>query len=72
MTAVLVPVWSPADFVATVAAAAEHSVMLVSAPAVEVSPSPRWKVPAERGRRYRGEHRANRFRRTVTDVEGDL
>ncbi|ART68166.1 hypothetical protein BTO20_05800 [Mycobacterium dioxanotrophicus] len=58
MTA-LQPVWTPADFDATVAAAALHE--------------PVAAVPAAtRGRRYRGRHRANRFSRRVTDLQTEI
>ncbi|KAB7761215.1 hypothetical protein [Mycolicibacterium mucogenicum] len=51
-------IWSPADAAAAAVDAKGHGVPL--------SPV------AARGRGYRGQHRANRFSRRVSDIKADL
>jgi hypothetical protein len=58
----LQPVWTPADYDATLAALKLHQA--VSVPGGGII------LPPKRGRRYRGAHRANRFRQTVADLGG--
>lgn len=79
MTA-LQPVWTPDDFDATCAAVAmqepvmlpvqnrEHLVDKVLAELQIEVERPSVVPPATRGRRYRGQHRANKFRPTVADL----
>lgn len=76
------PIWTPADFDATAAAAALQpkvvlplqnrahlldKVMTELGIEVELQPV---MVRGKRGRRYRGQHRANKFRLTVADLLG--
>lgn len=79
MTA-LQPVWTPADYDATCAAVAmqepvvlpvqnrEHLLDKVLAELQIEVDRPSVVPPATRGRRYRGQHRANKFRPTVADL----
>ncbi|BBB42844.1 hypothetical protein [Mycobacteroides abscessus] len=58
MTA-LQPVWTPADYDTTVAALKVHQAVSVPGGVI---------LPPKRGRRYRGQHRASKFRLTVADL----
>ncbi|SHV90571.1 Uncharacterised protein [Mycobacteroides abscessus subsp. abscessus] len=58
MTA-LQSVWTPADYDTTVAALKVHQAVSVPGGII---------LPPKRGRRYRGQHRASKFRLTVADL----
>ena len=74
------PVWTPSDFDAVKAAMPLHEAVLplqnrahaldkvLAQLGIEVD-RPKVVPPATRGRRYRGQHRANRFRLTVADLK---
>ncbi|WP_195173493.1 hypothetical protein [Mycobacteroides abscessus] len=59
MTA-LQPVWTPADYDTTVAALKVHQAVSVPGGII--------LLPPKRRRRYRGQHRASKFRLTVADL----
>lgn len=80
MTGRLVQVWTPADFDAVKAAMPLHEAVLplqnrahaldkvLAQLGIEVDRGP-IRLHSTRGRRYRGQHRANRFRLTVADLK---
>ncbi|MEU9805480.1 hypothetical protein [Mycobacterium sp. NPDC050853] len=69
----LQPVWTPADFDATVAAAAlQESVSVSGARHRRILDGTTASLPTireTRGRKYRGQHRATRFRLSVADLQ---